>query len=92
MDKITSLFSTSPSTSTSPVSTMSAQQLRAKAKLDAVMQGRGDHTYSLTNRIGSSRHPSVSDGSAGIANSVSHPPRRPSTGGMLKRINSQPAY
>ncbi|KAL1893277.1 hypothetical protein Sste5346_006453 [Sporothrix stenoceras] len=90
MDKITSIFSTSPSTS--PAATaVTSQQLRAKAKLDAVMQGRGHHT-TLTNRIGTTRHPSVSDGSAGIANSVSHPPRRPSTGGMLKRINSQPAY
>lgn len=71
--------------------TMSKLQLRAKAKLEAVMQGRGPNT-SMPNRIGSSRHPSVSDGSAGIANSVSHPPRRPSTGGILKRINSQPAY
>ncbi|ERS97598.1 uncharacterized protein SPSK_03802 [Sporothrix schenckii 1099-18] len=75
--------------------TMSKMQMRAKAKLEAVMQGRGPNT-SMKNRIGTTRHPSISDGSpasgAGIANAVSHPPRRPSTGGMLKRINSQPAY
>ncbi len=64
-------------------------QLKAKAKLDAVMNGRGVHT-AMNNRIGASRHPSA--GGCDVVNGVSHPPRRPSTGGMLKRINSQPAY
>lgn len=100
MDKITTTTSTSTSTTITPTAPASPPQsklqLRAKAKLEAVMNGRGHHT-STTNRIGTSRHPSMSDGSpspsgAGIANMVSHPPRRPSTGGLLKRINSQPAY
>ncbi|CAK7208042.1 hypothetical protein SEUCBS139899_010876 [Sporothrix eucalyptigena] len=68
---------------------ISKLQLKAKAKFDAVMNGRGAHT-SVTNRIGTSRHPTT--GGTDVTNMVSHPPRRPSTGGMIKRINSQPAY
>ncbi|CAK7235520.1 hypothetical protein SBRCBS47491_009322 [Sporothrix bragantina] len=68
---------------------ISKLQIKAKAKLDAVMQGRGPNT-SVNNRIGTSRHPST--GGTDVTNMVSHTPRRPSTGGMIKRINSQPAY
>ncbi|CAK7264363.1 hypothetical protein SEPCBS119000_000961 [Sporothrix epigloea] len=68
---------------------ISKLQAKAKAKFDAVMQGRGANT-TVTNRIGTSRHPSM--GGTDVTNTVTHRPRRPSTGGILKRINSQPAY
>ncbi|EPE03052.1 hypothetical protein F503_08666 [Ophiostoma piceae UAMH 11346] len=94
----------SNATTTPTLTKLQMQAAQAKLRFDAVMKMQDQsvgadgksaiYSYAaVANRIGTGRRPSMGDGTGtGVANSVSHPPRRPSTGGMLKRINSQPAW